>query len=134
MRLTLEAVCTMIGEKDIDWKAIRRRMKKDDFISTILKFKTAKMKPGQRKKVRAGPGAAGQPGARSCKVACHAVTHTCTALGCSSTTGAGAAGQPEAQLREREPWEQGRGAAGWTKALRCAPQFWRQLLRESQLT
>lgn len=38
VQLTLEMVSLMIGEKDLDWVEIRKVIKRDDFVSTIVNF------------------------------------------------------------------------------------------------
>lgn len=43
VRLALDAVCTLLGHKIADWKAIQAIVRKDDFIASILMFDNAKM-------------------------------------------------------------------------------------------
>jgi len=40
VKLALESVCTLLGEKDVDWKSLRALMMKDNFISNIVNFNT----------------------------------------------------------------------------------------------
>ena len=40
VKLTVEAVCTMLGEASMDWKALRAIIARDNFIPTVLQFKT----------------------------------------------------------------------------------------------
>ena len=39
VKLALEAVMTLLGETDLDWKSMRALIIRDSFIPTILKFK-----------------------------------------------------------------------------------------------
>ena len=35
---TMEMVCVMIGEKTLEWSEIRKVIKRDDFVSTVVNF------------------------------------------------------------------------------------------------
>ncbi|KAM3486950.1 hypothetical protein MY8738_000076 [Beauveria namnaoensis] len=43
VKLALDAVCTLLGHKINDWKAVQAIIRKDDFIASILMFDNAKM-------------------------------------------------------------------------------------------
>ena len=43
VRMTLESICTLLGEKDLDWKSMRSIIMKDNFIPTIVNFNTDKV-------------------------------------------------------------------------------------------
>lgn len=45
IKLTLEAVMTMLKENVTDWKAIRGVMVKDDFMQRILNYDTEQLTP-----------------------------------------------------------------------------------------
>jgi len=53
VRMTLEAVVTMLGHKTTEWKDIRRTLSKSDFIPTILNFKTSQITPKIAHQIRA---------------------------------------------------------------------------------
>jgi len=38
VKLTLEAVVILLGEKTTDWSEIRKIIRRDDFISTVVNF------------------------------------------------------------------------------------------------
>lgn len=38
VQLTLEMVCVMMGEKNLDWAEIRKVLRRDDFIATVVNF------------------------------------------------------------------------------------------------
>lgn len=38
VKLAIESVCTLLGEKDLDWKAMRGVIMRDNFISSIMSF------------------------------------------------------------------------------------------------
>ncbi len=40
VKLALESTCTLLGEKDLDWKSLRSIIMKDNFIPTIVNFDT----------------------------------------------------------------------------------------------
>jgi dynein heavy chain 1 len=40
VKLALESVCTLLGEKDLDWKAMRSIIMRENFISSIVGFNT----------------------------------------------------------------------------------------------
>lgn len=40
VRMALEALCTLLGEQNTDWKNLRSLIMKDNFISTIVNFDT----------------------------------------------------------------------------------------------
>lgn len=53
VRLALDAVCTLLGHRISDWKAIQAIVRKDDFIASILMFDNAKqMTKALRNKMR----------------------------------------------------------------------------------
>ncbi|KEY71002.1 hypothetical protein S7711_00838 [Stachybotrys chartarum IBT 7711] len=43
VRLALDAVCTLLGHRIVDWKAIQAIVRKDDFIASIIMFDNGKM-------------------------------------------------------------------------------------------
>ncbi|OAA56942.1 dynein heavy chain [Niveomyces insectorum RCEF 264] len=43
VRLTLDSVCTLLGHKVSDWKAIQAVVRRDDFIASIINFNNEKM-------------------------------------------------------------------------------------------
>lgn len=52
VRLAMEAVCSMLGHKAIDWKSIQQVMRRSDFIASIVRFDTEKqMTDGLRRKM-----------------------------------------------------------------------------------
>lgn len=40
VKMALESICTLLGEKGDTWKGIRSVVMKDNFISTIVNFET----------------------------------------------------------------------------------------------
>ncbi|KAJ4149826.1 dynein heavy chain [Fusarium falciforme] len=53
VRLAMDAVCTLLGHRINDWKAVQGIVRKDDFIASILMFDNAKqMTKGLRNKMR----------------------------------------------------------------------------------
>lgn len=40
VKMALESICTLLGEKGDTWKGIRSAVMKDNFISTIVNFET----------------------------------------------------------------------------------------------
>jgi dynein heavy chain 1 len=52
VRLTLEMVAVMIGEPAEDWDSIRRVIRKDDFISTVVNYDPTELTPKQIKQVQ----------------------------------------------------------------------------------
>ena len=40
VKLALESICLLLGEKATDWRAIRGVIIKDNFISTVVNFST----------------------------------------------------------------------------------------------
>jgi dynein heavy chain 1, cytosolic len=40
VKLAIESVCTLLGEKDLDWKAMRSAIMRENFISSIVGFNT----------------------------------------------------------------------------------------------
>lgn len=53
VKLALEAVCTLLGNKATDWKSIVAIIRKDDFIASIVNYDNEKqMTPSHRKKMR----------------------------------------------------------------------------------
>jgi dynein heavy chain 1 len=40
VKLSLEAICMLLGEPDVDWKAMRSIIMRDNFISSIVNFRT----------------------------------------------------------------------------------------------
>eukprot|EP01035_Chromulina_nebulosa_P017680 gene17680-23270_t len=51
VKLTLEMVCIMIGEKNTDWNEIRKIIRREDFISTVVNFDPNSLTPKQVKQV-----------------------------------------------------------------------------------
>jgi dynein heavy chain 1 len=45
VKLTMESVCALFGETDLDWKHIRSIIMKDDFIANIVNFDTGSVSP-----------------------------------------------------------------------------------------
>lgn len=52
VRLTMEMVCVMIGEKSLDWEEIRKAIRSDDFISRVVNFDPTTITQKQSKKVQ----------------------------------------------------------------------------------
>jgi len=53
VKLALEAVCTLLGNKATDWKSIVAIIRKDDFIASIVNYDNEKqMTPSHRRKMR----------------------------------------------------------------------------------
>ena len=53
VKLALEAVCTLLGHKAVDWKSIGSIIRRDDFIASIVGYDNEKqMTPQQRVKMR----------------------------------------------------------------------------------
>ncbi|KAK5998324.1 Dynein heavy chain [Cladobotryum mycophilum] len=53
VRLALDAVCTLLGHRINDWKAVQAVVRRDDFIASIIMFDNAKqMTKGLRNKMR----------------------------------------------------------------------------------
>lgn len=52
VQLTLEMVIIMMGEKSTDWGEIRKVIRRDDFISTVVNFDPMNITPKQAKKVQ----------------------------------------------------------------------------------
>lgn len=40
VKTAIESICVLLGEPDSDWKALRGVIMRDNFISTIVNFKT----------------------------------------------------------------------------------------------
>lgn len=40
VKLTLESICTLLGERDLDWRAMRSTIMRENFIPTIVNFNT----------------------------------------------------------------------------------------------
>ena len=40
VRLALESICVLMGEPVMDWKGMRSTLMRDNFISSIINFKT----------------------------------------------------------------------------------------------
>lgn len=40
VKLTVEAVSTLLGESSLDWKALRGVITKENFVPTVINFKT----------------------------------------------------------------------------------------------
>lgn len=49
--VTMEMVCVMIGESNLDWNEIRKIIRRDDFISTVVNFDPISLSPKQVKQV-----------------------------------------------------------------------------------
>jgi dynein heavy chain 1, cytosolic len=52
VRLTCEMVCVMMGEKNLDWNEIRKVIRGDDFISTVVNFDPSSLSMKQVKTVQ----------------------------------------------------------------------------------
>lgn len=52
VKVAVEAICLLLGEKAPDWKAIRALLVKDDFIPRILQFNTEAITPEITDKMR----------------------------------------------------------------------------------
>ena len=52
VRMTMEMVCVMIGEKNLDWAEIRKVIRADDFIAQVVNFDPLKVTAKQAKKVQ----------------------------------------------------------------------------------
>ncbi|RDA90155.1 hypothetical protein CP533_2196 [Ophiocordyceps camponoti-saundersi (nom. inval.)] len=53
VRLALDAVCTLLGHRIVDWKAVQAVVRRDDFIASIIMFDNAKqMTRALRNKMR----------------------------------------------------------------------------------
>lgn len=52
VKVAMEAICLLIGERALDWKAIRAVLVKDDFIPRILQFNTDSITPEITEKMR----------------------------------------------------------------------------------
>lgn len=51
VKLTIEAVATLFGEKDLDWADLRRFVQKKDFIPMVVNFDPKSVTPALRAKV-----------------------------------------------------------------------------------
>lgn len=40
VKLAVESICVLLGESDLEWKALRGIIMRENFISTIVNFKT----------------------------------------------------------------------------------------------
>ena len=40
VKMALEAICTLLGEQNLDWKSLRSLIMKDNFIPNIVSFDT----------------------------------------------------------------------------------------------
>ncbi len=40
VKVAIESICTLLGEKDLDWKSMRGIIIKDNFIPMIVNFNT----------------------------------------------------------------------------------------------
>lgn len=40
VKVAIESICVLLGESDLDWKSLRGTIMRDNFISTIVNFKT----------------------------------------------------------------------------------------------
>ncbi|CAF4132742.1 unnamed protein product, partial [Rotaria sp. Silwood2] len=52
VKLALEAICLLLDQETTDWKTIRGVIMKDDFINTIIQFKTENVQEDVRDKMR----------------------------------------------------------------------------------
>ncbi|XP_073960063.1 dynein heavy chain, cytoplasmic isoform X2 [Choristoneura fumiferana] len=52
VKMALESICTLLGEKGDTWKGIRSAVMKDNFISTIVNFETENITDDVREKMR----------------------------------------------------------------------------------
>jgi len=46
VKLAIESVCMLLGEKDLDWKAMRSVIMRENFISSIVSFNTEDIRYG----------------------------------------------------------------------------------------
>ena len=53
VKLALEAICLLLDQETTEWKTIRGVIMKDDFINTIIQFKTENVQEDIREKMRA---------------------------------------------------------------------------------
>ena len=40
VKMAVESICVLLGENDLDWKALRGTIMRENFISTIVNFTT----------------------------------------------------------------------------------------------
>ncbi|XP_074643936.1 cytoplasmic dynein 1 heavy chain 1-like isoform X2 [Tubulanus polymorphus] len=52
IKVALESICTLLGEPDLDWKAMRSIIMKENFISTIVNFSTDDITDDIRSKMK----------------------------------------------------------------------------------
>ncbi|XP_053373809.1 cytoplasmic dynein 1 heavy chain 1-like isoform X4 [Mercenaria mercenaria] len=52
VKLSLEAICMLLGEPDVDWKAMRSIIMRDNFISSIVNFRTDDLSDEIRSKMK----------------------------------------------------------------------------------
>ncbi len=52
VRITIEAVATLLGETSLSWTDLRRFVQKKDFISQVANFDPLSISPAVREKVR----------------------------------------------------------------------------------
>ena len=43
VKVALESICTLLGERDVDWRSMRQIIMRDNFIPSIVNFDTEKM-------------------------------------------------------------------------------------------
>ena len=43
VKVAMESICTLLGETELDWKAMRQVIMRDNFIPTIVNFDTDNM-------------------------------------------------------------------------------------------
>lgn len=51
VKLTIEAVATLFGEKELSWADLRRFVQKKDFIPLVVNFDPKSVTPALREKV-----------------------------------------------------------------------------------
>ncbi|KAJ3336987.1 hypothetical protein HDU93_001788 [Gonapodya sp. JEL0774] len=52
VKLALESVCVLLGERVTDWKSVQSILKRDDFIANIINFNTDKLTPSMKKVIK----------------------------------------------------------------------------------
>ena len=51
VKITMESVCILLGNKVDSWKSVQTILRKDDFISNIVHYETSKLAPSIRKEI-----------------------------------------------------------------------------------
>ncbi|XP_064603299.1 cytoplasmic dynein 1 heavy chain 1-like isoform X2 [Liolophura sinensis] len=52
VKVAIESICVLLGESDLDWKSLRGTIMRDNFISTIVNFKTDDVTDEIRQKMK----------------------------------------------------------------------------------